>query len=253
METLLVISNVLLTLFTAAYVILTFRILVTTNRALKSSQDEFAQTNLIGVHPFLSLALTRRRNDVYIIVRNSSDLPATDVEVTVIGTYAGEDRSVSDFKQRFVQPKYQTEEWTPTSEDFYGVADSVIYYLFAPRQQVCAQLAFPDIPDTAYVFLQYRDVVGRNFLRIYWVFRERPQKDAETYRVGSIDPASLIPMPRVEDFRDSKVPSLLKGLIAAKPLTDAIDMYNHSIAAGFTIAPYAGPEDRGEWSGLSFP
>src|SRR5207247_662070 len=104
-ELLVPLSTALLAILTGFYVFLTYRILRATNRALETSKQQFDQQTLVAIDPYLSLEATRTREEIHLVITNSANLPALEVDVLGLASYAVEDKTIDQFKRAFVEPR----------------------------------------------------------------------------------------------------------------------------------------------------
>lgn len=246
LEVLTTLSSLLLTILTAVYVFLTYRMMRESTQATSASQKAVEQLFRILTAPYLYCQVGTQDNRATLAVSNTGNAPAYDVDIFALGIYAEEDEDVHSFMVKYARPDFSGHPLSADDEGFYGVFDRCWYPIFPHRRKTDVELDFPVCPSSMHLLLQYRDSSGTNFSYIYWLFKGL--HDA-VYRVGHIAPAQAIPSSRVLFDLDRNL--VVEG---GQPFPEHVDkdfvsIWDHSIPSGWLITSSGtGVEDRGEWS-----
>lgn len=187
-----------------------------TRDALAAGQEHRDHTARLDLFPQLAPDIHVDDGELRLRVLNPGAPSAVDLEVWPIGVYANEDPPLADFITDHARSGSQSEllaEWTPGEAGQYGVFDCLTFSVFPGRRQVEVPLRFPVTPSYVYVHLQFRDIVGRNYLYSYGFVRQ----DDASYRLGGTDPVEVVESARLDPnqgggewirnyFRTSAVP-----------------------------------------------
>lgn len=253
MATVTIITSVLLAALTAVYVILTKRLLDASVEANAQSKELFRNNQRLQVYPHVSCHVARSDGEPNLVLQNHSDNAAQDVDVLIIGQYSIDDMPAERFRELYVEETRGAKpEISPDDEGFYGVYHHFIYCSAPPHRQVRAALEFPVQPDSLQVLLQFRDVLGNNYYRIYWLFTE-PTVD-DRFKIGSIDPHRAKTWSRVDfDIRGDSVVLVTQNGGPLPPECETsrfTQAWSHSLSSGHIVGASRQVEDPGEWSAI---
>ena len=250
-ETMTLFTNLLLAALTALYVIITKRILDASNTANQQNKDLFLENQRLHLFPHLSCHIEKTSDDLNFVLQNFGDNAGVDVDLLIVASYSEDSVSLKDFTSRHMKRKdggYPS--WKADEEGFYGLYHHYVYYSVPPHRQVRAPLQFPVVPRSVSILMQFRDVVGNNYFRVYWMFGEH---DADTrYKMGAMQPHRIKTWSRIDfDLRGDQV--VLKTT-NGEPLPQELEetyflkTWSHSISAGYLRLSSRSVEDPGEWS-----
>lgn len=168
-----------------------------TRDALAAGQEHCEHIARLDLFPQLAPDIQIDGGQLRLHVLNAGTPSAVDVDVWPIGVFTQADLPLADFITRHARAGCQSElldEWTPGEAGQYGVFDSLTFSVFPGRRQVEVPLRFPATPSYVYVHLQFRDIVGRNFLYSYGFVRY----DDASYRLGGKDPVEVVESARLD-------------------------------------------------------
>ena len=168
-----------------------------TRDALAASQEHCDHIARLDLFPQLAPDIQIDNGELRLRVLNPGTPSAVDVDVWPIGVYTQEDLPLGDFITHHARSDSQSElldEWTPGEAGQYAIFDSLTFSVFPGRRQVEVPLWFPVTPSYVYVHLQFRDLVGRNFLYSYGFVRH----DDASYRLGGKDPVEVVESARLD-------------------------------------------------------
>lgn len=251
MEVVTIVTSVLLAILTAVYVVITKRLLDASVEANAQNKDLFRDNQRLQVYPHVSCHVDNTHGRLRFVLQNHGDSAAGDIDVLIVGTYSEGDLPLEEFCERYVAGKQDIKRGiTSTDEGFYGIFHHYVYCSAPPHRQVNAALDFPVEPDTLYILLQFRDVLGNNYYRIYWMFRESLENDR--LKIGAIDPRRARTWSRVD--YEVKDHSVLLKTSSGEPLPPECkasgfkQIWDHSISAGHIEGIPLRVEDPGQWS-----
>jgi hypothetical protein len=223
---------------------------------LTSWEGSFEQQSVLATYPQIACSARHDGKSIILRIQNAGETLAFDVDVWIFATYVAGDNFTS-FVNSFVKDQYRREVLTallPTLEeedDCFAVSDHIVYFTMPRRRQVDIVLsAPPELPDTFDVFLQFRDVVGRNYYAVYW-FYVGEDEAVGRYRLGAIEPQALGRTERLEfaGFPRNEVVARSGGGLPGRLGVQAA-IWRASIPAGYLVTERGEVEDRGEWSDL---
>jgi hypothetical protein len=254
MTTELAILNALLVFLTGLYVVITYKLVRETRRATFLNQEISHRHLQFSAFPQLYCGATRQGSRVDLTIYNSGSVPAIDVDITVLWPLFWGNQARSEFIKTHVQPQYQeeviSEGWDEQEE--YGVYDHLVYYSFPQRRKVVVEFDQQVKFDQLVLLMQFRDVSGINYQRLYWFFDEGFKEERSRFKVGSIMPVGMVQMPRIEP---SQTEYRLLESEDGSPLPSYIEKefapaYRMAISSGRLNKPRTWVEDPGQWYDL---
>jgi hypothetical protein len=201
----------------------------------------------LATYPALAFDFEYDDNYAYIVVSNSTDLPSFDLDIHVVATFFDETLDPADFERQFVEPD-ERGSLTANEDGEFGVYDHLCYAHISPHRAVRAPINSPLLPQFLHVLAQFRDVLGRNYCRLY-VGGQSMDAGSAKYTFGMYtipEEETLVDVPRLgllghtPDFQfPSQWPVLEQnfGHVLA-----------HSVAPGHLMSPMLEIEERGEWT-----
>ncbi len=234
-----------LAVITAVYVYLTYKLLLASRSAMAISRQQFRDQTMLALLPHIALEITRRDNGVSLNVSNYGGTEAVDVDVMLIGAYYAPELSVTQFLKQYGRPNLKTEAagWAPNNDGFYFLYDRLTYGVIPARRRVIAPIVLPGFNGTVYVFIQFRDVAGRNFGRFYWFF---PVTGSDRYHLGDVEPHQVREDERIE-FPPPASPGPTQLEESGSSRSEFFSGMSRAKSSA-TIVGGRGPvEDRGEW------
>lgn len=168
-----------------------------TRDALAASQEHCDHIARLDLFPQLAPDLQLDNENLKLRVLNPGAPSALDVDVWPIGVYTKDDQPLAHFIAQHARPDIQSElldEWTAGEAGQYGIFDCLTFSVFPGRRQVEMPLRFPVTPSYVYVHLQFRDIVGRNYLYSYGFVRHF----GDGYRLGGKDPVEVVESARLD-------------------------------------------------------
>jgi hypothetical protein len=238
------VATVALALITAVYVYLTYRLLRVSRESIDLAREQFRHHSMIELLPHLALEVNRIENGVSLSLSNYGDNEAIDLDVMVTANYSVDDRSVSEFVRRYGHPRSKMEfaGWEPDGEGFYYLYDHLVYGMIPRMRRVVAPITLPAFEGSITVFLQFRDVLGRNYGRFYWLF---PQTQADRYHLGNVEPTTLLEYDRVEF--PPPAPAPIKGMWPTSTTNHFFESMRGARSNGMLVGNQRSVEDRGDW------
>ncbi|WP_456269646.1 hypothetical protein M1D97_04995 [Kushneria sp. AK178] len=251
MEYITLLSNVLLAILTAFYVCFTYNLVRQAKKSNEHAQESFERQIRLANYPHLTCSAVLDGKEVKLAFRNSSSCPALDVDILALSSYSYSDMSVENFIVNHVKPDsdFKKRLYDDPEETFYSVYDHVVYSEFESNKKVSMNLVSPFAASCIHVLLQFRDISGINYARVYWFFWES-QRGEERFRLGDIDPKCISPTPRI-DF-DQKLSLVTDGGENPEKYIgkDFVSVWGSSIPSGHLLNSYRGVEDRGVWEDI---
>ena len=251
------ITNITLAILTGVYVFLTWRLVSEARSASKAQSDALLSQMRLKALPHIYPEVRRTQLDLCLSLSNTGHNPAYDVDVWVLGVLFEEDLSMQTFLNRFVKHDRReaaraidsSSENNPDNN--YGIFDRFLYGLFPAHRSVSASLAFPIKPSSLYVLVQYRDVLGTNYLQEYFMIP--PGEEARvSYKIANVVPKGISAAPRI-DYEPTALPLKLStedNSALPEFLNDFVSLWQHSIPVGYTLTGLPDVEDRGQWYDL---
>ncbi len=247
LEIVTIISSIILTIITAVYVVLTKRLLDAARSANEQNRYLAQENQRLQLYPQMFCHAELKADEVFLCIQNLGSSAAVDVDILAVGQYFDEENPLDQFLLEYAaEDRVRNLSLAPTDEGFYGVSSRFVYASFPPRRQVTALLQFPVCPESLYILLQFRDVLGNNYFRVYWMFING---DDERYRIGAIDPQTAQPCPKISLESDSNRLAVEKGLPLPIQIQSShfASAWEHSLPAGFLVGWTREVEDAGEW------
>jgi hypothetical protein len=250
-------ATLALIILTGLYVIVTYRLMRAAVEANELGRESFEQQSVLATYPQISCYARHDEKSIILRIQNSGETLAFDVDVWIFAIYSFEGDDFTSFVGTYVKDEYRREVLTALlpkleeANDFFAISDHIVYYTMPRRRQVEIVLsALPLLPNSFDVFLQFRDVVGRNYYAVYWFFQGEDDA-AGRYRLGAVQPEALGRVERL-DFSGFPKNEVIapKGESLPDGLGDQSAIWRASIPAGYLLAERGDIEDRGEWSDL---
>jgi len=174
MEAATIITNIVLACLTAVYVILTKRLLDSNIEANSQNRALSIENHRLQVFPQISCHVEKNVDDLYIVIQNLGDNSATDVDLIFVGVYSSEDLSPEQFRDEIVVGyRGEKPEITLTDEGFFGIYDRIVYSTAPPNSKTKTKMLFPILPNGIYALMQFRDILGNNYYRCYWIYYDK--------------------------------------------------------------------------------
>ena len=237
MESILIISNLILVGLTGTYAWLS-------NKNIKQFQEESAyyrdvverQLKLSALpHLYWDLRPAEDSNGLALEVFNISNVPAYDVHISIIGAYTEENIGIATFLRSHVQSRHRKYPLQPDKVGYYGVRNAVRLSLLPTQQKIVLSLPFPLQPVDVYTLVQYRELSGENY---YQVCCFSAIDESGIYRANILEPSDIQTIARLhlfdlEDFTLSETQTDKEE----RPyyLADFVDLWNHSISSRLMI------------------
>jgi hypothetical protein len=218
-------STIVLVIITARYVTATGRL-----AASAEASTRFTQFSLV---PHLYPTAKVNERDLLLALINPSPVPAYDVEVSLEYLFHEDDISLESFAEAHMAREPPV--WQVNDEGFFGVLDHIAYSIFPPGYQVESTAHTPLLPDTLYIWVQFKSQSGINIGYVAWMFRE-----GSRYRMGALDPDLPSETPRIDPVEATRE--------RAEPyLSQFLAYSDHCAPSGYLKAFPISVEDRGEW------
>lgn len=253
MEILTIISNILLASLTAAYVVITKKLLDAAVVSNQQSRSLNIENQRIQLFPHISCHASNTDGDIGYSIQNNSDNAASDVDLIIIGIYHTDDYDLKSFINDYGDIAYINDlNINSTEEGFFGVCHRHIYYAVPPHKQVDCNLYFPVEPDSLYILLQFRDVLGNNYFRVYWLMKD--SYEDKRLKIGGIEPNRIKTWARIDIDRRGK--QYVLKTQSGEPLPPEVqgsnfhDYYQCSIPIGLIKGASRQVEDPGVWKSI---
>ncbi|MGB7249123.1 MAG: hypothetical protein WBC73_09305 [Phormidesmis sp.] len=190
----------------------------------------------ISDHASISLALE---------VFNISNVPTYDVHVSVIGAYTEEGLGIATFLRTHVQSRHRKYPLQSDKVGYYGVRNAMRLSLLPTQQKIVLSLPFPLRPIDVYTLVQYRELSGDNY---YQVCCFSAIDASGAYRANILEPSEVQTMERLHlfDLEDFTLPEGKTQTSEDLPyyLADFIDLWNHSISSRLILDAPVPPEEE---------
>lgn len=252
METLIVISNLLLVLFTGTYVVLTYMLLRQTVAANRTSQQALEKQFRIQTSPSVYCSVARDEERITVTVYNPGTTPLYDVDVHYVALYTIDDIDIPTFIIKHVRPQYRNSPLRANDEGFFGVRGYAIYPVFPQSRKVSFPSQAPKDSGFIYVLLQLRDMLGVHYSQLYSFAHD---EESNVYHLISLEPNVAAPAPRVTiDFKEDGQDAF--KTLTGEPLPSHVTHENFAsqllsaISEGYIEGPIVFWEDRGDWANL---
>ena len=259
MEVIAVSTSMLLAILTAIYVILTYRLVRESKRTNDISREASDRTReaanrqfQLATFPYVHCVATYERDKIILTIQNLGSIPASDVDVLAVASYSEHELQPQKFIDLYVDKESTLNSRLFEGDEFYGVYDHMLYYLMPPNIQVKVPLHLPIPTDFVHVLLQFRDIVGVNYYRLYWFFAQREDHRRQRFQSGSVEPQTIELCDRIVfDTSDNLALKTEDGSPLPKEVQgEFLSQWNASIPSGYTGGSYPGVEDRGRWENL---
>ncbi len=244
------IATFLLAAITAVYVALTWKLLAATVAANQQNKELAWEGHRLQMYPQLFCFAEASGDTTTLVLQNLGSAASGDLDVLVMSSYWDEDTPVGQF---LAENASDPSSITLTSSDFglFGVYNRFLYASFPARRQVRVPLGFPAGHDNINVLLQFRDALGNNYSRVYWMFLSSPSD--KRYRIGSLEPNCAETSSRIASYEYAKgkltlstsdkesLPPALKG-------SDLLHLLEHCVPLGKLRGSPGDVEEPGEWA-----
>lgn len=257
------IATALLALATFAFVVAAFLQRNDTANAAKAArqaaeaaensvmlQREVSDTQFrLATYPALACEFMHDDQNASLVLFNGTGLPAFDVDIMILSGYSAEDETAAaQFAALYVKSDRQ-DQVQVSGDGFIHVYDRLAYATVPPHRAVEAPINAPDVPDYLTILLQFRDLLGRNYCRLYCCGKSK-DPGSQSYSF------SLYVIPEDEILRDRERIELLtaKGRNPPSEPPDLkrefSDAFACSISSGYLRSPQLEIEERGTWRGV---
>ncbi|MBE9177444.1 hypothetical protein IQ268_02495 [Oculatella sp. LEGE 06141] len=233
MESLVLISIVILLVIVGFYAWFTYKILQELrqeNRLLKGTLEQQLKLSSFP-HLYCDMQTEIPGKALKLEMYNIGSVPAYDIHISVIGAYTEEGIDISTFMRNFVQPRYRKYPLQADKVGYYGIRSIFRCPTLPTQKRLTIALNLPTQPVDIYALTQYRDVSGGNYHQVY-CFSDIDEKGS--YRANILEPQRFEPLERLHfyDMDDAKLP------VTDKPLPfsvgDFVDLWNHSLSHRLT-------------------
>lgn len=172
-------------------------------------------------------------------VFNISNVPAYDVHVSLIGAYTEEGMGIATFMRTYVQSRHRKYPLQSDKVGYYGVRNAVRLSLLPTQQKIVLSLPFPLKPVDVYTLVQYRELSGENY---YQVCCFSAIDESGTYRANILEPSEIQSMERLHlfDLEDFTLPEKEDFPYY---LADFVDLWNHAISSRLILDAPTAPEE----------
>ncbi|PCF94940.1 hypothetical protein [Vreelandella nigrificans] len=231
------ISNIVLSILTAVYVVLTFRIL-----------KENRRNNELGSYPQLYCEVKVDGSEARLSVINRGNVPALDIGALVLAHYHEDDQDVMSFLNEFVGEGWpERKRIVNTFDGFYSVYDNFGFPVVPAGKQVSVRPGFPKMADQYLLLFQFRNIFGENFFQIYWFHLDHRNRH-KGLTLGSVEPHGIARTSRItftENYlladKNSQLPACIEKNFSP--------FFKCSIPSGITAAGILNAhETREVWS-----
>lgn len=231
------ITNIVLSLLTALYVILTFRIL-----------KENRRNNELSAHPQLYCEVKIEGGEARFSIINPGGIPAIDVGALILAHYHEDDQDVMSFLNEHVGEGWpERKRIVDTHDGFYSVYDNFDFPVVPAGKRVSVSPGFSKLTDQFLVLFQFRNFFGENYYQVYW-FCSDHRNTNRRITLGSIQPPGIGRTPRIT-FTENHLVTVKKSPIPPCVEKDFSPFFKHSIPSGITKAgTLNGHETREVWS-----
>lgn len=208
METALLITNIVLVIFTGIYVALTYKL----TRESKKNNDinvNFYQEQLrLSCTPIITVLIPDQKDDrnISIIIENNGKLPAYDLDIWLISTVYDDDypksklAKLSKDKTNKKYLKLIDKDYLANGE-FYGLVDYGVYSVFHGDYMIKLNSAFAFDIYSLDLLLQYKDHIGNNYYQRYSLSHS---ENFNRLIIDNITPSILKTHPRF-DLHDIRI------------------------------------------------
>jgi hypothetical protein len=230
------------------------RAAVASEATIAMQRQSWDEESRLTTYPALFCEFFFDEQGTSIHVSNASSFPAADVDIVFLSLFHTDTDDPMDFVRRFVAEEHRDEAVTnftapPKGDDFnawelskfFGFYDHLTYATVPPRSAVTAPINAPFAPWQFTMLLQFRDLVGRNYCRVY-SGAQSSDPDNPKYMF------EMTPQPIDELLHD--IPRI-EYLGYTNALGDVAVFGEHierSIPSGYMKQPLMDVEERGQWS-----
>lgn len=241
METALLITNILLVIFTGIYVALTYKL---TRESTKNNDINvtFYQEQLrLACMPLVTVLIPEQKDNrnISIIIENNGKLPAYDLDIWLISTVNNNDYPKSKLarltkdkiRKKFLN--FINNEYLANGE-YYGLIDYGFYSVFHADYMIKLNSGFPFDIYSLDLLLQYRDHIGNNYYQRYSLSHS---ENFDRLIIDNVTPNILKTHPRFDlhDKRiDEKANKIENG--KSKNIPKEIDFLYELVKAGFSTS-----------------
>lgn len=234
METLVLVAAVILMLVTVFYAWFTFKLLQETRHESSLYKSILEKQLKISAFPHLycDVQPDLQQGVLKLEVYNVGNVPAYDIQVSIIGAYTEEAITIPTFLRTYVQPRYRKYPLQPDKVGYYGIRSSVRCPLLPSQKKFATDPNLPVRPVDIYAMVQYREILGNNYYQVY-CFSDLD--NSGNYRANILEPSRVEALERLHfyDLDDVKLPTIEKQF--PYYVKDFIDLWSHSLSHRFTV------------------
>ena len=209
--------------------------------------EMYAEQSRLATYPPVACDFFFDDTQAFVHISNSGTVPALDVDIIALALIHEHEISPADYVRENVKAHYQEQYLGIGTEDegFFSVFDRICYSIVPPKRVVTAPLDFLEIPNVMVILIQFRDLLGRNYLH-FWNVSRSPDQESSRY-IGIMRTESGI----TESPRFDFIPHITEwpGL-PDYVKREFIPVLKHRISSSITVEESEDIEERGVWSDL---
>lgn len=233
MESLVIVSNIILVALTGFYAWFTYKTLQEVqqeNTLYRNTLEKQLRLSTLP-HLYCDMHCDVATNRTSLSVYNIGSVPAYDVHVSLIGAYTEEGMDIPSFMRSYVQPRYRKYPLQVDKVGYYGVRSSIRFSFLPSQKKLEVNLVFPVRPVDVYAMVQYREILGENYYQVY-CFSDLDEQG--TYRANILEPRASESIERFHfyDLDDASFPTSEKTI--PYYVGDFVDLWNHSLSHKLT-------------------
>jgi hypothetical protein len=233
MESLVLISIVILLIIVSFYTWFTHKLLQETRQENKLFKSIIENQLKMAVFPHLYCDMQTEMpgNQLRLEIYNVGSTPAYDIHISIIGAYTEEGIDIPTFMRTYVQPRYRKYPLQADKVGYYGIRSIFRCPMLPSQKRLAIGLNLPTQPVDIYALIQYRDISGSNYHQVY-CFSDLDEKGI--YRANILEPQSFEPLDRLHfyDMDDAKLP--IADKLLPFYVNDFVDLWNHSLSHRLT-------------------
>ncbi|HEY9622161.1 MAG TPA: hypothetical protein V6C78_17525 [Crinalium sp.] len=171
-------------------------------------------------------------NTMKLELYNVGNVPAYDIQISVIGAFNEESIDIPTFMRTVIQPRYRKYPLQVDKVGYYGIRSSTRCAMLPSQQHAAIPLNLPIRPVDIYALIQYREVLGSNYYQVYCF---SGLDDFGSYRANILEPSKVESLERFHfhDADDANLATIEKTLPYS--VRDFIDLWNHSLSYRLTM------------------
>jgi hypothetical protein len=212
---------------------------------LDLQQEMWDTQSRLATYPALICDFSYDDWQAYLLLQNSTSLPAYDVELHVLSSFGVELHPPDEFAVRYLSPEHQ-DAMQETEEGFFSIYDHLSYAHVGPHRAVKAAIHSPTPAPFLHVLLQFRDLLGRNYCRLYTCGQsDDPGVTKYLFTLYTIPEDQLLAdIPRIEPLGFPDDPPLPEFPALQREFAES---FEKRVAPGYLVKPQLEIEERGEW------